>query len=197
MIDRLSFLKEITDRDPHLGLLLQNLFDGVDGIGNQIGVVGKGKLQPPDPIKAINVSAGTDHVHVTLHDPSSVRKGVQYFVEWATNPTFAGAHVEDLGSSRGRVIGLPAKDQGNNPITYYFRATSQYHGSDAQANHIVFGGKFTPTGVTLTGSSKLTLLSSQGSGTAPSDGSRPGLGLGRDIQRLPVGPKIPVSPIAR
>lgn len=195
--DRQGFLKEIQNRDPHLGMLLNDLFDGLENFGTHIGVTAKGKLNPPDPIKQINVKAGTDHVHVTLHDPSAVRKGVQYFVEYATTPTFAGAHVEHLNASRGRPIALPAKDDSGNPVNYYFRAYSQYAGSNAQSKRAVFGGKYTPTAVTLTGSSKLTLLPSQGSGTAPSDGSRPGSGLGTDVKRLPAGPKVPVPPRAQ
>lgn len=197
MSDRSTFLNEIKNRDPHLGFLIESLFEGIDGVGSQLGVATKGFLQPPDPIKAINVSAGSDHVHVTLHDPSPIRKGVQYFVEWATNPAFAGAHVEDLGASRGKVLPLPAKDGSNNQITYYFRGGSQLHGSKPQPIRAVFGGKYTPTPIVLTGSSKLALLPSQGSGTAPSDGSRPGSFLGTDLQRLPVGPKVPVPPQAR
>src|SRR6266478_4616855 len=131
MIDREGFLKEIKNRDPKLGLLLEALINGIDGIANHVGVQPIGKLPPPDPIKAINVKAGTDHVHVTLNDPSPVRKNIQYFVEYGTNPSFAGAHVEHLGASRGRPLALPAKDDSGNPVTYYFRAYSQHIGSDA------------------------------------------------------------------
>lgn len=198
MIDKEGLLKEISNRDPHLGKLLEVLFAGVDGIANHIGVNPTGRLQPPDPIKAINVKAGTDHVHVTLNDPSAVRKNIQYFVEWSANdPTFANAHQEHLGASRGRPLSLAAKDDGGTPINYYFRAYSQYLGSDAQQKKTFFGDSINPTAVTLTGNSRLTPLPSAGSGTAPHDGSRAGLGLGTDLQRLPVGPKVPMPPRAR
>lgn len=191
MIDRSGFLKEIKNRDPKLGMLLEQMIDGVDGVANHLGVDPTGKLQPPDPPKAINVKAGSDHVHVTIEDPSNVRKGVQYHVEYSVNdPSFGTPHVEHLGPSRGRVLNLPAKDDAGAPINYTFQAYAQYHGSDP-SDKVVFGGKFSATAVQLSGASRLTLLPSRGSGTAPPDGSRGGQGLGTDLQRLPQGPKVP------
>ena len=197
MIDRLQFLQEIKSRDSKLGLFLEKVLEGIDGLATHLSVSPFGKTQPPDPIKSISVKAGTDHVHVTLNDPSQVRKNIQYFIEYANNPSFAGAHVEHLGASRGRVLPLPAKDDNGNPVTYYFRGFPQHLGSDPQPIKTTFGGRNTPTGVTLTGSSKLTLLPSPGSGTAPPDGSRPGAGLGNDLRRLPQGPKVPAPPRPR
>ncbi len=198
MIDKEGLLKAITNRDPHLGKLLETLFDGIDSVANHIGVDPNGKTQPPDPIKGLNVKAGTDHVHVTLTDPSPVRKNVQYFVEYSANdPTFQNAHMEHFGATRGKPLALPAKDDAGVAINYYFRAYSQYHGSDAQPQKTFFGDSINPTPVTLSGSSRLTLLPSPGGGTAPHDGSRPGLGLGTDLQRLPVGPKVPAPPLAK
>jgi hypothetical protein len=198
VIDKFGFLKEIKNRDPHLGMLLEAIMGGIDGVANHIGIDPTGKLQPPDPIKNINVKAGTDHVHVTLDDTSQVRKGVHYLVEWTANdPTFANPHVEHLGPSRGRMLALPAKDDSNAPINYYFRAFPQYAGSDAQSKKTFFGGQISPTAVQLTGSSKMTPLASKGSGTAAPDGSQGGLGLGSDLQRLPQGPKVPAPPRPR
>jgi hypothetical protein len=198
MIDKEGFLKEIKNRDPHLGMLIEALFAGVDGVATHIGINPTGKTQPPDPLKNINVKAGTDHVHVTLEDYSTVRKGVQYFVEWSANdPTFANPHVEDLGAARGRMLALPAKDDAGVAIKYSFQGYSQYHGSDAQSQRVVFGGKYTAATVQLTGGSQMTPLASRGSGTAAPDGSQGGRGLGSDIQRLPQGPKVPAPPRAR
>jgi hypothetical protein len=193
VIDRSGFLREITSRDPHLGMLLEDLFNGVDGVSNQLGVSPTHKVQPPDPIKAINVKAGTDHVHVTLTDTSQVKKGINYFVEWSVNdPSFANPHPEHLVAGRGRMLALPAKDDSGVRINYYFKGYSQYAGSDAQSKHAIFGGQYTPTPVQLTGNSQMTPLASKGSGTAAPDGSQGGKGLGTDLQRLPQGPKIPV-----
>lgn len=195
MIDVGQFLNELRAKDPHLALLLEKVVDGVNGVSNHLGVDPTGKVQPPDPIQAINVKAGDNHVHVTLTDPSTVRKGIQYFVEWANDPSFANPHVEHLGAARGKMLALPAlKDDGVTPNQYYFRSYSQYHGSDAQSKKAVLGGQYTAAPVTLTGASKMTPLVSQGSGTAAPDGSQGGQGLGTNLQRLPQGPKIPQGP---
>src|SRR6266849_10820180 len=130
MLDFSQFLTEIRSRDPHLGLLLQGVIDGLNGVSNHLGVDPTGKVQPPDAHQALNIAAGTDHVHVTITDNSKVKKNVQNFVEYSVNdPAFANPHVEDLGASRGRVLALPAKDGGGVPISYYFKSYGQYFGS--------------------------------------------------------------------
>lgn len=190
MLDVTQFLKEIRNLHPHLGLLLEQLVDGVNGISNHLGMDPKGKLEPPDPHQAINVVAGTDHVHVTITDNSQVRKNVQHFIEYSVNdPSFQHPHVEHLGASRGRVLALPAKDGGGNVISYYFKSYGQYLGSDAQSDHTYFGTKITPTAVQLTGASQLTLQPSTGSGTGRPDGSQSGAGLGVVLERPAQGPK--------
>jgi hypothetical protein len=113
------------------------------------------------------------------------------------DPSFARPHVEVLGASRGRVLALPAKDANGVQIKYFFKSYGQALGSDAQSKHTYFGSQATPTAVTLTGGSQLTLLPSTGSGTGLPDGSQSGAGLGKDLQRLPVGPKVPGSPRPR
>lgn len=195
MLDASQFLNEIRNRDPHLGKLLEQLIDGVNSVSDHVGVDPRGKVKPPDAHQALNVAAGTDHVHVTITDNSKVRKNVQYFVEWSVNdPAFQNPHVEHLGSSRGKVLPLPAKDGGGVPIQYYFKSYSQYVGSDPQSKHTYFGPKFAPTPVTLTGASQLTLLPAVGSGTGRPDGSQSGAGLGLDIERQAQGPKRPLPP---
>lgn len=190
MLDVTQFLKEVRNFNPHLGLLLEQVVDGINGIGNHIGVDPEGKTQPPDAHQSLNVVAGTDHVHVTITDNSQVKKNQQNFVEWSVNdPAFASPHVEDLGASRGRVMALPAKDGGGVPITYYFKSYGQLFGSDAQSKHTYFGTKLNPTGVQLTGSSQLTLQPSTGSGTGRPDGSQSGSGLGTVLERPAQGPK--------
>jgi hypothetical protein len=190
-----QFLKEIKNRDPHLGMLIENVLDSVNGLSMHLGVVPFARNEPPDAHQALNVVAGSDHVHVTITDNSQVRKNVQNFVEYSVNdPTFASPHVEHLGASRGRVLALPAKDGLGAPITYYFKSYGQYLGSDAQAKHTYFGTQLTPTPVTLTGASQLTLSPSTGSGTGRPDGSQSGAGLGPVLQRPPVGPKRMPAP---
>lgn len=190
MIDATQFLTQIRNAWPRLGLLLGDLIDGINGIANHLGVDPEGKVQPPDPHQAVNVVAGTDHVHVTITDNSQVKKNVQHFIEWSVNdPSFQFPHVEHLGASRERVLALPAKDGGGNVISYYFKTYGQYLGSDAQSRHTYFGSKLNPTAVNLTGASQLTLQSATGSGTGRPDGSQSGAGLGTVLQRPAQGPK--------
>jgi hypothetical protein len=195
MIDSTQFLKQIKNRDPHLGLLLEQVFDQLDTSLGHLGVSTRGKVAPPTPLAGINVAAGTDHVHVTLTDSSQVNKNVQYFVEYSVNdPSFAQPHVEHLGASRGRPLSLPAKDNSGTPVNYYFRAYSQMFGSDAQSEKAYFGSAGAPTAVTLSGSSKLTLLPSTGSGTGRADGTQGGVGLGTVLERPAPGPKRAAMP---
>jgi hypothetical protein len=189
-LDSVQYLREIKNRDPKLGLFLENLHDSLNTSLNHLGMSATGLHQPPDPIAALNVAAGSDHVHVTLTDASEVKKAAHYFVEYSVNdPTFAQPHVEHLGASRGRVLALPAKDGLGAAQTYYFRAYSQYPGSDPQSKHIYFGTRGAPTAVMLTGSSQLTLLPSTGSGTGRADGTEGGSGFGSVLTRPSIQPK--------
>jgi hypothetical protein len=195
MLDRSQFLKQIKNTWPNLGTLLEVMFENLDVMANHLGMDTKGKVAAPPALAGLNVASGSDHVHVTITDTSQVKKNIQYFVEWSANdPTFANPHVEHLGASRGRVLALPAKDGGGNTISYYFRAYNQYLGSDPQTKRAYLGTAGSPTAVTLTGASRLTLLSATGSGTAAADGSQGGYGLGFSLQRPPAGPKRPATP---
>src|SRR5277367_5377693 len=134
MIDRSQFLKQIKNQNPHLGILLDNIFEGIDGIANHLGVDPTGRTQPPDAHAAVNIASGDSHVHVTITDASQVKKNIQNFIEYSVNdPSFAQPHVKDLGASRGEVLSLPAKDGNNATIKYYFKTYSQYLGSNAQS----------------------------------------------------------------
>ena len=197
-LDSSQFLKLIKNRDPQLGNYLETMFDAVNVGLNQAGIDIKGKQQPPSPIAGLNVASGSDHVHVTINDPSTISKNVQYILEWSANdPTFAQPHVEDLGASRGRMLALPAKTGGGATQQYYFRAYSQYMGSDPQQKKIYFGSAGSPTAVTLTGASTMNLLPSQGSGTGRADGTQGGAGLGLVQQRPAPGPKASPAPKVR
>jgi hypothetical protein len=198
MIDSIQFLRKIKNENPVLGNYLESMFDAVNVALNHAGIDIKGKIQPPAQIAGLNVAAGSDHVHVTINDSSQINKNVQYFVEWSANdPNFSQPHVEHLGASRGRVLALPAKDGLGATQNYYFRAYSQYMGGDPQTKQIYYGSVGAPTAVTLTGSSQLSLLPSQGSGTGRADGTQGGAGLGFVLNRPVVGPKRSPAPAVR
>lgn len=162
-----------------LVLALTRLQDGINQVGTATGTDPNSHTAQPAPPTAINVSSGSDHVHVTLQDTAQHSRAENYFVEWSANdPSFMNPNVEHLGASRGRVLALPAKDGSNNVISYYFRGYKHSLGAEQASTHVVYGSPTTPTAVTLTGSSKLALLTSTGSGTAPTNGQKGGQGFG-------------------
>ena len=183
MLDLTEYIAEIRSMAGHpwqrMSVMLRKIQDAINQVGNGIGVDPTGHMEPPAPPQGINVAAGTDHIHVTLTDNSQRSRPLNYFVEWSVNdPNFGAPNVEYLGPSRGRILALPAKDNSNNPINYYVQAYSSYLGSETPSQKIKYGGTYTPTAVQLTGTSKLTPLSSTGAGTAETNGSQGGQGFG-------------------
>lgn len=200
MIDLGKFITEVRSAGRQipvmnrLALALEQLQDGVNQVGTATGTDPNAHTAQPAPPSAISVSSGSDHVHVTLQDTAQHSRAENYFVEWSANdPSFMNPNVEHLGASRGRVLALPAKDGSNNTINYYFRGYKHSLGATQASNHVVYGSPTTPTAVTLTGSSKLTLLTSTGSGTAPTNGQKGGQGFG-SAQFSSLSPNVPKAP---
>jgi hypothetical protein len=127
-------------------------------------------IPAPPAVSGINVTAANGYFTITLTDNGPVQRGVNYFVEYATDPNFAQPVVLDLGASRTEVRNL-----GNQ--TLYWRAYSQYPNSDPNAP-VVFGGS-TPTGVAGGGAAAPPAVSSTGSGTASTTGQQGGSGMGK------------------
>lgn len=179
--------KEITllRKVPVFGQFLANalirLQDGANNIATQVGVDVFNTIPSLPPIQAVNVSSdGSNLVHVTITHNLPTQKNLKYFLEVASNPAFANALPEDLGSSRQRVLSLP---QG----TYYIRGYHQASGS-LPSKPVNYGGEV-PTSVVINTGSSVSLLASTGSGTAAPDGSQPGQGLGKFLYRPALGPK--------
>ena len=184
-------LVRISQDNPLLGNLLRRIIKGITQTASNSGVSPVGESDPPPTIGAVNIKASGEIVHATINDAAPVVKGINYFVEAATEPNFLNPHVEDLGTSRGKFFNLPSLTDTGGAQTWYFRGYSQYLGSKPSTK-IPYGG-LAPTGVTLTGSTQLTPLSSTGSGTAASNGSQGGQGFGNLPIRPAVGPKRNVS----
>lgn len=167
----------------------QDLEEAVNHISKDIGVNPTGTLPQPPPVKALSVKTSTDgFMHIAINDNSPISRNLRYFVEYATDPSFQGAHVLDLGASRTHPpFKLPAKDDGGNPQSFVFRAFSQYPDS-SPGKKVNFGGT-TPTPVTPGGTTQMTLLPSTGSGTDSSLLPRGGEGLGSFLVRSASGPK--------
>lgn len=200
MIDFGDFITEVRKAGQQipvfnrLALLLQGHEDAINQLGSATGTSPNDHIGQSDAPSAINVAAGSDHVHVTLSDTSQHSRALNYFVEWTANdPSFLAPNMEHLGVSRGRVLALPAKDGSGATISYYFRGYSHYLGAQQASKHAYWGSAAAPTAVQLTGSSRLTLMTSTGGGTAPTNGQRAGQGFGtaQNSELLPSQPKSP------
>lgn len=179
MLDLSAYLAEIKNDNPRLGVAISNIQDAINQLGTITGADPTAHTAPPNPPASIQVSAGSDHIHVTLTDNGQRPRAQNYFVEWSANdPNFLAPNVEHLGAGRGRVMALPAKDGNGDVISYYFRGYSHALGAKNASKRVVFGTTMAPTPVTLSGNSTLNLLPSTGAGTAPSNGQKPGQGFG-------------------
>jgi len=163
------------------GTLIQKIVTAVNTLADNTASSAVGRLAPPPPINALNVKVSGEYAHMTIDHSATIQQGVHYFVEMADNPAFSGAWPIHFGASRTRdPIHLPALDDAGNPQTYYARAFAQYPGSSpTEATN--YGGP-SPTPITPSGSTRLSLLPSTGSGTSTNTGSQPGWGFGK-IQR--------------
>lgn len=192
-------LTRIQQEDFNYGNLFQRIIDSVNSLATNLGATASGKSTPPTPVDAIQVQGTQDNNSNTLTAPSEilhwvlthnqpVQKGIRYFTEVDTDPNFNQPHVIDHGTSRSGFLHLPALDNEGNVQTYYMRSYPQHPGSDP-AQPKVFGGLAGATKIQMTGTSKTTLLSSTGSGTASATGTQGGKGLGTLITRPAPAPK--------
>ena len=172
------FLAEIRARDPHLALLLEKTQNGINQVAEATGTDATQHVSPPDAPSAINVKAAGGIAHVTITDNSQRSRALHYFVEMDTDPSFPAPHVEHLGVSRGRFVTLPGLNDSSATQNWYFRCYSMYPGASEASPHQWFGGRATPTPVTVGGSAALTPLASTGSGTASTLGVQGGTGFG-------------------
>jgi hypothetical protein len=195
-------LVTLTQQNPYLGSILKRMIDAVNNVATASAVSAVGKVPPPAPVDSVQVNgtqvddvitSPSETLHWTLEHNAAIQKGINYISEVDTSPNFTNPHVIDHGASRSAFLNLPARNEDDTADQiYYLRSYAQYPGSDASA-HTVVGGANAPLKIKLTGTSKGTLLQSKGSGTAPSDGSRGGQGLGTDTTRPEVQPKRSVS----
>ena len=164
------------------GSLIQRLVTAINTLAENTASSAVGRLAPPPPINALNVKVSGELAHITIDHSGTIQQGIHYFVEIANNPAFSGAWTIHFGTSRTRdPIHLPALDDTGSPQSYYARAYAQYPGSDP-TSVVNYGGP-SPTPITPSGSTQLTLLPSTGSGTASNTGGQPGWGFGKILRR--------------
>ena len=190
-------LTALQHKDFDNGSLLKRIIDAVNSLAKNVGASAVGKVDPPPPVNSIQVQGAqngntitcpSEVLHLTVAHNGEVNKGVQYIHEISTEPNFLAPHIIDTGCSRSLFVHLPSQDSNGNPQVYYHRAYAQYHGSDPQ-KPTVLGGLANPTQIVMTGSSKTSLLTSTGSGTASPQGTQGGHGLGVVTTRPAPGPK--------
>lgn len=172
---------QIRNENPVLGNWMRRVSSALNRLALNTGTSPVGQIAAPPTIGGLTVKASNGIVHVTVQDANEIHNSVEYFVEHTTDPTFSAPHVAHLKSSRGTFLNLPAKDDSGNAQSWYFRAYSQYPGSQPSAP-VYFGG-LSPTAVNVGGSTQLTPLQSPGSGTASPDGTQGGWGRGKTPYR--------------
>jgi len=186
-------LEYLAQKDTYLGNLLRKIISAVNTTARNASVSSVGLFPTPPKVDTINV-AGTfsadtntitttsEHLHWTIEHNQQVHKGIQYFSEIDTDPNFTQPHVIPHNTSRTGYKSMAALDDNGAPNVYYLRSYAQYHGSDP-SEPTVLGGMNNPTKIVLTGTSKLSLLPSKGSGTASTSGQQGGKGLGDVLTR--------------
>jgi hypothetical protein len=166
-----SQLAPIKDKDPYLYESLVRIVNEVNVMQRQTGVAPTGNLPVPQAIGNINVTAANGYFSIAITDKSVVQRGIEYFAEYDTLSGFTNAQVIHMGVTRNMIVNL-----GN--LTLYWRAYSQYIGSDIPSPLVTFGTP--PTAVAGGGSAPPALQKSQGSGTSQT----PGAGFGRNTGRV-------------
>jgi hypothetical protein len=164
-------LAQIKARDPYLYESLKQVVGAVNSLGRATGVDPSGSITAPEPIGGVSVIAADGIFDIAITDNSPVRRGVFYFLESDTEPSFISPHVYFLGSSRNLRLSL-----GNQ--TLYWRGYSQYTGSIPSAP-VPFGSP--PTAVTGGGATGPPPQPSSGSGTATAQQGGSGFGVNQTL----------------
>lgn len=174
-----SLIADIKVRDPKLGQVLEGIAGALNTVATNAGVSPVGDIAAPKAPDAVAVKVAGEMMHVSISHSGPLQRGVRYFTEIATEPSFAQPIVIDHGTSRTpHPFPLPTYiDAGGTKINYYVRSYAQNPGGPPSPPTVV-GGKGNPTKFNMGGTTQLTPLASTGSGTAPNTGQSAGQGLG-------------------
>ncbi len=182
--NEINLISKMPGLGRYFATALRGLQGGINNLGNNLATdPTNDNLPAPPPIQNLTVkSDGNGNVHAVIADSSRIQRGLNYFVEYDTDPNFTQPHVVHLNATRTMSpIPLPAKDDNGGAQVFHFRAYSQYRNGDPGPK-VNFGGH-TPTPVNPGGTGQATLLPSTGSGTAQNTGQQGGSGLGRFLTR--------------
>lgn len=182
-LDLSQFAQAMNKVHPMLQTVLNKIADAVNQVGKNGGLAAVGFTPAPAPIQSITVKNVGEVYHVAHSDFSKLAKGAHYFTEVGVNdPAFLQPMVIHHGPSRTSApFTLPTNDDNGDPINYYFRGFSQLPGSKA-STPVNFGGT-TATAVVGSGTTNMTPLPSNGSGTGSGTGQQGGVGFGAVLER--------------
>jgi hypothetical protein len=174
---------EVSAKDPRHAQVHEALLDAINRLALSTGGSATGEITGPKPPDSVSVAVGGEFMHISIAHSGQLQRNIRYFSEISTSPAFAQPIVIDHGSSRtSHPFPLPTKDSGGHVQSYYVRSYAQYPGSPP-STPTVAGGFGSPTAFQMSGSTELTLLPSNGSGTAPNSGQSAGQGLGKTQTR--------------
>lgn len=184
-----ELLAQVEKENPKLGLLLRSvIIRGINTLASNVAASPTSEVPAPSSPSAIQVATSGEMAHVSITDNNQLQRGVKYFTEVSTNPQFSQPIVIDHGASRtSHPFPLPTNDSAGTPHNWYFRSYSQYPGSKP-SKPVTYGNE-SPTAVTMSGSTNMTLLPSTGSGTASGNGQQGGYGAGVFVSRGAPAPK--------
>lgn len=167
----LPHLPYIRTKDPRLAETIESLQKAFLSLVNQVGAAPSGTIPPPS-VQSVTATAANGIFSAYIVDKTAPHLGVRYFIEYDTSASFDNARTKYLGPSRN----IDGWNLGN--LTYFFRAFSQYPGSEI-SNKVIYGGS-TPIGVAGGGSAPPTPPATQGSGGGTGGGS----GFGNQSRRF-------------
>lgn len=155
-------LEELRQRDPVMYEICKKMVGAINSTARQVNVDPVNPIERPTAIDSLSVTAADGIFDIQITDTSDVRRGIWYFAEYSADSGFSDAKVVLMGPSRNHRVQL-----GN--LTLYWRAYSQYLGSDA-SDPVMFGA---PTAVvgggTLAGPTPQTSTGTGSGGTGFGD----------------------------
>ena len=181
-------LAVLRQNDPLQGTLIGRIIDALNRLATNVAASPNGELPPPEPVDLITVkgtlagntlTAPGEILHFVHTHNAPINRGIHYITEASANdPNFSNPHQILDTTSRSGFVHLPANDDTNTPVAYYVRVTAQYPGS-GPTRPTVYGGLQGATKILMTGTTSMSLLTSQSGGTAKPGQGGQGLGVVR------------------
>lgn len=163
----LPHLGIIERKDPHVAETFRAILNAINTHGQIAGIDPTGVFPAPKAPTSIKVTSVNGGFDVSIVD-AAPQRGVYYFVEFDASPNFIAPRTVPLLTVRNQYLPLGA-------ATYYFRAYSQFRGSNPSP-YTIFGTP--PTAVIGGGAGTPALQATQGTGAGSVAGNSPTLSTG-------------------